>query len=731
MQDNTIHPIPPLPPEIVNAVNNENLVVFIGAGVSRLIGCMGWDELACNLVNRCFSTKKSDDSSCINFKEKDTLSQINDHKKVITICHQILKQNDRENVFFEELEKSLEKKEDHTKSQNIYDELYGLHGIFITTNADQIFDDKFISRIVYKMEDFKPSNIDRTKLYHIHGSILDRESLIFTLPHYIRRYNDKTFKTFLDEIFSKKYTVLFVGYGMAEFELLDFIIEKYDSNEGKELKHFILQPFYKGENNILKFERDYYGQMGISVLGYEKDERGYHQLYEVIKNWNTEINQTSTYLYDSYQEIENLANNYDEENADRLFQIMQNDKQLENYFFQKLFSSANPSPWLVPLKEKGLFKPINNPTPIKVPDKEGYFTMLRWNVLGYLENVATHNSKKPSNAITELLLDIINSIINYRDEAGERIKNYVTDWVIVKIIFALPLEKIKKEHIEFIGTSLRSNTLLIASEISKIVLPKLIDNEAKELILDLMEVIFDYQKNDTEIYDRYISIMDEFWLNEALKTHKPAISKLCGIKAAEIVLNKMHDITNEDKSQFNNVWIPTIEDHPQTHFTDRYECQLVYFVRDIFEISDPIKIKMKINNLIKKEHPIFKRIALHLINYHYKYLNELLWDWDGNPLGESHLKHELYELLKSNCSSFTERPRNAYKSDTLRYILPSTICFARASLTCGSDASSSSPFLFGLSTFSLVPTWANAGTETKAIRTTAPITENVRVFIGR
>jgi len=53
-----IYEIPKVPKEIVDAVNNQTLAVFIGAGVSRLIGCMGWDQLATNLVNRCFTTYK-------------------------------------------------------------------------------------------------------------------------------------------------------------------------------------------------------------------------------------------------------------------------------------------------------------------------------------------------------------------------------------------------------------------------------------------------------------------------------------------------------------------------------------------------------------------------------------------------------------------------------------------------------------------------------------------------
>ncbi|MCK5118296.1 MAG: hypothetical protein KAQ78_01860, partial [Candidatus Latescibacteria bacterium] len=67
MRDNGIEKIPRLPNEIVEAVNNNKLAIFIGAGVSRLIGCRGWDQLAQALINRCFTTRK-DGSSCINYK---------------------------------------------------------------------------------------------------------------------------------------------------------------------------------------------------------------------------------------------------------------------------------------------------------------------------------------------------------------------------------------------------------------------------------------------------------------------------------------------------------------------------------------------------------------------------------------------------------------------------------------------------------------------------------------
>ncbi|GAI22380.1 unnamed protein product, partial [marine sediment metagenome] len=281
----------------------KTLAVFVGAGVSRVMGCKGWDDLASNLVKRCTSiTKPGDGSPLLTFRETEILARYSDHKKTITICYDILKDNGYENNFFEELEQSFKPDEEHFPYRDIYQQLYGLRGLFITTNADKHFDLHFNKdRIIYK--NFHPDDIDPTKLYRIHGSILDRESLVFKVQDYIRTYRNNDFQSFLRRIFNSR-TVLFVGYGMSEFELLDFIITKADTGHEIESKHFILLSFYTGEEADLKFEQQYHNKMGITVVAYQKDQNGYNQLYEVIKDWNTRINQTSTFLYETYKEIE-------------------------------------------------------------------------------------------------------------------------------------------------------------------------------------------------------------------------------------------------------------------------------------------------------------------------------------------------------------------------------------------------------------------------------------------
>lgn len=245
---NSISWTPKVPDEISDAVNKGTLAVFIGAGVSRLVGCQGWDTLARNLVSKCHS------EDIINFREKETLSQITDHKKAITICYHLFNNNHLADVFYEEMNRALKEGTD-IENPNIYDDIYRLRGLFITTNVDTHFDRLFNPpNILYRVSDFREDRLDSTNLYHIHGSVTNRNSLIFTVSAYMQMYTNPEFKRFLGRIF-REYTVLFLGYGVAEFEILDFILQDNPRNPGLAPRHFMLSPFYSGEDNILSYEQ--------------------------------------------------------------------------------------------------------------------------------------------------------------------------------------------------------------------------------------------------------------------------------------------------------------------------------------------------------------------------------------------------------------------------------------------------------------------------------------------
>ncbi len=89
----------------------------------------------------------------------------------------------------------------------------------------------------------------------------------------------------------KTYTVLFIGYGLSEFELLEFIIPKSDNTNSK--KKYILEGYFTGEENIVNYETKYYEALGIELIPYSKDDKGYDQLFEIIQAWAVKIQHKS------------------------------------------------------------------------------------------------------------------------------------------------------------------------------------------------------------------------------------------------------------------------------------------------------------------------------------------------------------------------------------------------------------------------------------------------------
>jgi hypothetical protein len=647
-----IFPIPKLPDEIKKAVNRDRLVVFIGAGVSRIIGCKGWSELGDKLVDVCF------DGNCINHREKVALNREKTPKKKISIVRHILSEQKQDDLFFRTIRKHLRANPQKAERFPIYKELYKLRAVYVTTNVDECFDDLYFrDSIVYRPQDFDAGNIDRTRLYHLHGTIKDPDSMIFTTSKYLEHYSDPNIQQFLGTIFSE-YTVLFIGYGMEEFEVLDFLFTK-TGGSSKELKHFILLPMYRGEENILAFEEFYHGDLGIHVVSYAIDDKGYDQLHHVIENWQKEINLSSTFLHDSFEEIDRNIHGYEPGAAQRILQLVKNDLPLEDYLFRKLVSTE----WLFPLKERGYFSPDRNPTP-RPAEKEGYYTIPYWNVLDYLERVSNQVTEKSDPQYAQTLIEIIRSVSNYRGEGGERIDNYRTDWIFVKIMTNLPTTFVKIRDIELIRDFLDSRWRfsLVASEIGKEFLPKLLRNGERKKALKLLEIATSIKWVDRNGKEEPAPLMKESWLNDLLEKNKKEISRQFPLEAAQIIIKNMEEITSKDQSEFHRIWIPAIEDHPQNQFPNRFQNAVVRAVRDLLNAATEAgekNAKDVLKELLQKGHPIFRRLSISAIDTNWSSCSDLFWAFaDRNILTDRNLRHEVYTLFINHFNSFSDEEKN-------------------------------------------------------------------------
>lgn len=242
----------------------------------------------------------------------DILLTQSDNIKLISICHNVFFEKSDEKSFMKVMRESLKDGEINklVKSDDkfqIYKDLKNMGNAFITTNADRFIDKLLdVSNIIFRGVDLRQGNIGNDKLYKIHGCVSDARSLVFTKNKYMSTYTNPEFTDFIKQFFSK-YTVLFVGYGLNEFELLSKILPQHDAD--KKPQHFLLKPYYQHEQEICNLESKYFSDLGINLIPFSKDKENYDQLIDVIKNWHDVILRKTLSMQNSFSAIDKTLEN--------------------------------------------------------------------------------------------------------------------------------------------------------------------------------------------------------------------------------------------------------------------------------------------------------------------------------------------------------------------------------------------------------------------------------------
>ncbi len=351
-------------------------------------------------------------------------------------------------------------------------------------------------------------------------------------------------------------------------------------------------------------------------------------------------------FYDIIFKLDNLSLSV--KNIDKI-SIHLEEASVRKYFFYNILSFNNFTSWLIPLYKKDFFNIKNH------PQNKNYKTYTPyWEVLEYLHKVAEQNEQNHDNEITETLIKIIEPAI----EKSKDLKNYRTNYYLLITISCLPLDIIKDCYFTFMNDALKIETDLIVSVINDKLLPKILENKDIKLLVKLLECILTYRTVERESvsksYLEYQSILGDYWFQELLDRYKEQIIELAGFELILIVIKLIKSIININENDFNHIWIPTIEEHPQSDTYDKYEYILVKLLRDALESQSAEKIKNIIKSFLDKEHYIFPRLAIYIINLKYNEINSLLWEIEGNLIEKIGVKHELYELFKAHSHEFSE-----------------------------------------------------------------------------
>jgi NAD-dependent SIR2 family protein deacetylase len=211
------------PKAIQDAAKHGELVIFIGAGVSRLCGSPDWKQFSDGVVDQV--TKLG----ALNFLESEQLRRLDDPRRTLSIAKHIA----RDAGISINYKKILHPDEVLLEGLELYRILKTMRPVFVTTNYDTWLDEPTPSDLApmvikdarsdvvvippkqplyYRPDQFTTDRLtERGAVIHLHGSLQYPDSMIISLREYISHYGNEHVRTFLKHMF-RNCTVLFMGY---------------------------------------------------------------------------------------------------------------------------------------------------------------------------------------------------------------------------------------------------------------------------------------------------------------------------------------------------------------------------------------------------------------------------------------------------------------------------------------------------------------------------------------
>jgi SIR2-like domain len=329
MADDDLPLIPPLPEALREAAQLGKLIPFVGAGASRLAGCPNWAEFA--------------DGALTFFVERGKfsyaqLAQISGLPPRVKLSLALSLQEEHQlKIDFKSLLHPKDRR-NHPNGRRLYGSLSKIGRTFVTTNYDEWLDEELsaptfsVNRTVdsktdavpkprtvfHRPQDLTAANLNQLDtVLDLHGSLKKWDGMIITTRDYVKHYaNDRRLKasddenpvlTFLEDLFKNK-TVLFIGYGLDELEILEYVILKTRNLKapGLQPRHFILQGFFSHERELMLGFKRYYRECDIELLPFLKDQKGWDQLLDVLDDLANKLPASELAVLQELKEMEGL-----------------------------------------------------------------------------------------------------------------------------------------------------------------------------------------------------------------------------------------------------------------------------------------------------------------------------------------------------------------------------------------------------------------------------------------
>ena len=627
------HPIPTLPPEIINAIEQGSLILFVGAGVSKLFGFPLWKELGEKLADKAIEKKR------LTRSQKKELFQGNfTPVEIITLLINRFEQKSKGSGYKNIRQLLSDKKRLQKDNIKLITEcLSTYNALIVTTNADETLEKSQALRDRYVYANFKdyPDAKNDCAIIHLHGCVTDPNNMIFTSQSYAMHYmveNDFG-KNLKDRILSQ-HTILFIGYSISEFELIRYFLLAA-KEQGVQL--FKLDGYLEGEALKLDLDKEYLQSLGITLLPYSREKKDYEALIDVLKSWDKEIKESTFATTVRFAEIikdviSNGVNNYSlKVISEKLSKVKDNEA---NFILRELAKSPELPQWIIGLKDSVfLFSAKNNIQPcLQLGD--GTVQSQTWKGL-YLFEIYCQNGWADKDVDAFIIKKLKESISIYKkDKETDRLKRLSSSVSILISLFKIAISKalfIDKVNVSFLASLILKEHYkgwfsMLVSQIQEheSVLFSASQDKVFKLFITIIKNV-----EETSIYDYYEDLVIP---NLILKNPTPYYNF------------SLNWLQKNKKDYWNMGSFQKYIEEFNTKKDSIYFQLLLVSSKGI----ETVKLHRDIESLVQSDIPLQRKAGLALLSINFPRCQNLFWDHLHEFMNNEDYYADLCLLIKQN-----------------------------------------------------------------------------------
>ena len=640
--------VPEIPAEIISAIENGNLVIFVGAGVSAIAGLPLWKTFAQNLIRSCRQLKYINEEEC-----DLILSKITEPKKLISIAYEKFKKEQNLECYYSYFSENLkpESSELNQATKDILTFCKRSNALVVTTNADMLLDEYFEPELIYINNSDEALSATKPGLVKIHGSLSDKESLVFTSSEYLKRYANTDFKHFLHSLFSGNRVVLFIGYGLSEFELLEHTIGTPDKEGKNNIKNniFVLSPYFSYEKSVKESMDLYYESLNIRQIAYSKDKKGYYQLADVLCDWQKQIEKKTSLRPKLIGEIQKALSSESIESKVPVLLQISSSPEIENYLFIQLRKSSNLVKWIDALIGTSLFDPSQKLQPVvkkELSDNRATYSSPIWNGLMLIGFAI---DRVDCSAIYDKIVTFMNVTVCDIIDHPEKATNFNAIYCISSII--------SKMETNILGETLfLLLTLISHSKLNEFddFFSVLLSGKTKffewgsEDISKSLELLFNYLMANINIKVHYI-------IAESIVERIDIICRYINTSTINNMINMLDEREKENLLSFASVG--SVECYSYDIKYQRTSDLILYILKEYYKkhlkVEDQEIIKAKV---FRSSRTIFK-LMIYAVSHHFNECKKILFEAGYNPFDTWHIYSDLYFMIQRNNPELSSEER--------------------------------------------------------------------------